>query len=228
MKKILLATLILIQSSTAYAQVINCDGVYGNLPCDQRQAGKPAEAAAVSDPISGDSKKAMSQKKTLTHDLAMKIIKYNKDYKLNYSTQVVEDFCLKPETSLSDCSEKVDELSEKVETRVASLETISAQKKANELSEQKLQAEKEGEKNITIIRQPIYVVRATPTYYPRPGVGYGIEVDLQDKHGNKVKIKDQEVFRPGYGGGKLYERQDVIRNDSIKPNKSRSEIIKVK
>ena len=173
MNKLFTATLIFILSlsfaSKSHAQVYNCDGIYRNIPCDSSGT-EPKQSDLQQDEKSPglEIKKEVSQKKSLIHDLDMKVFKANREYKINFNTSVITDFCLKTETSLEDCAKKIDELDDRIDKKITGIENIKAQKKANEIEEQKLKQDKEKE-NVTIIRE--YIV-ATPTfrppYYVRP------------------------------------------------------------
>lgn len=173
MRRALLLGLFLLPFHVSYAQVYNCNGVIGNLPCADRNKDESDNRRSDSNKQSAKAElsaaKARSKKKSLLHELSMKVIRANREYKLDYDEDIVRSFCLKEETSLIECAKKIDELSERIDNRILNLEKIKAQKKANELAEEKFKAESK-DTNVTIIRQPLYVVLPTPTPVWRPGV----------------------------------------------------------
>ncbi len=192
MKKILLATafisaLYTLTPQKAFADVYNCDGIYKTTPCEAGQT--DTKVAITQKTVSNEEKeaaKATSQKKSLIHELAMKAIKANREYKISYNTGVVEDFCSNPQTSVSECHSKVIELTEKIDDRAASLEEIKAQKRANELNEEKLKQNED--QKVVIINQQYYDrrYRRTPRpYIPRNESGYDANIQIKSRDGNR-------------------------------------------
>jgi hypothetical protein len=197
MKKIIIATLILtnitILVNSAGAQIYKCNGVYTNNPCGEKAETKDTKAALSTSKVKSDEeieeKKALSKKKSLTHDFAMRVITLNKQYDLAYTTADIEDYCFKSSTSVLDCSREIDAMNEKIDSRVASLETIKTQKKANELEEKKL----ENDTSPVIVQQ--YVV-ATPIWDHHGHHGH----DDHDDHDHEDGHNGHWDGRPGSDG----------------------------
>lgn len=239
MKKVIVAILILggsLNIAPVEADVYNCQGIYQNQPCGAQKKDTTAAAAKALKSADENDKKALSRKRSLTHDLAMKAINANKQYRLSYNTAVIEDYCFDPAVSVVECDAKVSELSEKIDDRIASLEAIDAQKRANELNEEKLK--KDSDPKVVVIQQPYFIHKRRP-YPRRPSSGYGVNVEVGSKSGNtnvkgtyteysgvhrgrKSELYTGEEFkREGYQkGSKLYEEEKQIETLPAEPKSS--------
>lgn len=197
MRLIILIFAIFLVSSDAHAEIYNCDGVFRNLPCDNQSGASQSKVADQNVRQQDLERKNLARKKSLVHDLTMKAIDANRDYKIFYNTDVIRDYCLQEITSPISCNEKVQELSEKIDDRIASLEKIKAQKMANELTEAKIKKEdSSGERNTTIVSQPIYIFDRTPIPYKPPGDPFEERYKNKDRFLKPKKPKQPVVPRP--------------------------------
>ena len=181
----------------SWAQVNNCDGVWSNLPCDAAKAPQNPVKIVPKDESKPVQSKELSQKKSLLHELNMKKIEAERYYKLRYDITNIENYCLIPEVSVEKCQEKVEQLADKIDQRVASLEVIRAQNRANQLQEERnrLDAEK-ADNSVVIINQPgYYDPTPTPFYqFPNPR-GPNYRQPSVHQHGN-VNININNIPPP--------------------------------
>lgn len=189
MRILFIIFLTLFPLQTLLAEVYECNGVYSNVPCEQQKKELQPAGRLSQDEI--NRRKQLSRKKSLLHELSMTIIKAKREYKLDYDMQIVEDYCLEAGTTPIECNSKVNELSEKIENRISTLENIKAQQKANQLKEEQIKAEREASQtNVTIVRHPVFIIHPTPTpIYIKPK----IETEKEKKAPSKKPATQKPV-----------------------------------
>jgi hypothetical protein len=154
------------QLNYAYGQAYNCNGIWSTTPC---KTGTPLAIlnSGLSTPKSEEDLKAIAdknKKESLVHDLNMKSIKAEREYQLRYDIVPISEYCKLSSTSVLDCSQKVNEMHDRIDTRINEVETLNIQKKANELQAEKNKLQTEsGKASTTIIKQNVYVGLPSPT-----------------------------------------------------------------
>ena len=214
------ATILLFLPAGAAAELTNCDGVWTDRPCSQgvlqRRTDVPDAAAPTASTDSKETQRALSQKRSLLHDVTMKSIRAKDQYNLTFSLTGLEQDCLKPETAVADCEKKTDEMHEKIDKRVTEAAAVAEQAKSNKLREEanRLTQERneiETNKPVVVVtetrRYPYYRDPRSPGYYENTQSGASIGVSVSGNSGNtSVGIAGQagSSTSSGYGTGPVY------------------------
>ncbi len=148
--------------SAAYAELYECDGKWTNKPCngDVTRSIEESGSAAPAD----EATKALREKTSLLHDLRMKEIKAREQYDIQYDISSVEKFCLSQESSIEDCSKRIESARTALDKRIATEGSLAAQRRANQLQDEanKLQEQRntiEAEKpNVAIVENRRIIV----------------------------------------------------------------------
>ena len=150
--------------ATSWAEVHNCDGRWTNKPC----AGKVEEVLPeYKQPEGSAGDPALSQKRTIFHDLTMKAIEAKHRYDLRFDLGGVREGCFKETASLSDCRKLVNVMAERIDRSVAEKAALLAKEKANELQEEQNKLQQEGSNNVTVV-QEIRLRRHHRRHGPKP------------------------------------------------------------
>lgn len=149
------------------AEVYECDGKWTNKPCQgsiTRSLEESGSTVAVDPAV-----KLVREKTSLLHDVRMKVIGARNDFDLRYDIEPVETFCLKTNSTLEQCREKITKAEEDLERRLANVSAAAAQRRAIELQEEanRIQQERnrieEKRPTVTIIEeQPLIIVPRRP------------------------------------------------------------------
>lgn len=150
MKNYLLTLLLsLLLTSTARAELSNCNGVWTNDPCEGNASTKLEEKDfKPQDP----QKRLQSKKQQILHDLRMKELNSERAYKVDVAIDAAETSCNDPATTLEDCQEKVTELRDKIDKRILAAKKLEIKEK--KIEAEKAEAEAQGNTtSITIIKE---------------------------------------------------------------------------
>lgn len=158
MKKIIHFLILLIISATdptnIYAEVYYCSGMWRDKPCDS-----PTTTHLKSSSTYPGSKE-LSNKRSLLHELSMKAFKTSREYKIRYDISAIENFCLEKSTSLIECQREVNDMNDRIDDRIASLELIKEQKRANDLQRERNEIEsKKPPTQINILEHNTLIVK---------------------------------------------------------------------
>jgi hypothetical protein len=116
----------------------------------------------------------LESKQSLLHDLNIKNVRANREYGVRINLGAVEDYCLKPETTLLDCQKEIQNSDDHLSIQITQAKLVKEQRRANDLKEREI----EKETNTTVIydndddfydypRVPINP-RPRPPVKPRP------------------------------------------------------------
>lgn len=147
MKNYLLTLLLsLLLTSTARAELSNCNGVWTNDPCEGNASSKLEEKDfKPQDP----QKRLQSKKQQILHDLRMKELNSERTHKIDIAIDPAETVCNDPATTLEDCQEKVTELRNKIDDAVRDAREIEIEEK--KIEAEKAEAKTKAENNTTTI-----------------------------------------------------------------------------
>ncbi len=129
----------------------------------------PAITAPSANNRSEPADPAVSVKQSLFHDLNMKNIRAKKDYGIKLDLAPIEELCLKKVSSVAECRKAVDEMGDRIDSKVNEAETIRSQQRSLRLQEE--QNELLAEQNRLQAEKPDVVVveRNRNRPYHRPG-----------------------------------------------------------
>lgn len=177
---ILIAALFL--ASSAHAEIFNCGGKWTNKPCEAEP-----KATLKEKPSQNNEKEVAdrSERESLLHELKMQAIEARRKYDVRIDVSAVETLCMKPQSSLSDCKNEVDALSDRIDQRTQSAALIKAREQSNKLKEKDLEIkQKEVEDNNTIViveeRNIIIPHHRRPPIRPLSGAGISVNVNSAD------------------------------------------------
>ncbi len=163
-------------SSEVRAELKECNGVWTNGDCE----GGAAKTLKDHVPVAPDDP-ALSEKRSMIHELTMKTIRAREDFDLRFDIKGVEQFCLKTPSSADDCREKIASAEKDLDKRVSRESKIQTEAKRLKLEEEKEKiAKTEREANATSVTVFQNVIRVPPNYRPTPyppRPGYIIDKD---------------------------------------------------
>ena len=102
----------------------------------------PSGAAPVLSAPTGAASEApadpgLSVKQSLFHDLNMKNIRAKKDYSIKIDITAAEDVCLKQTSSVAECRKAVDEIGDKIDSKVNEAATVRNQQQSLRIEEER-------------------------------------------------------------------------------------------
>jgi hypothetical protein len=180
--QLLFTITLLILPAIANAEIFDCQGRWTNRPCDSEPEKVLKETASKSQ----DAKDLdRSEKESLLHELKMQAIEARRKYNARFDVTAVEKICLKPQTSLRDCKQQVDTLSDRIQERTKTAALIDAQEKEIALKEKDLELkrkEQEDNKTVVIIEDRTVIVprRRRPPIRPLSGTGISVNINSAD------------------------------------------------
>lgn len=163
------------------AQIHLCKGEWTNKPCEGVSQKTLDEVSQGAD----DQQRALlSEKRSLIHELTMKVLKARDDFNLTFDIADVEDLCFKRQSSIDECRDKVNQSDDRLDKKISDAAAVRAQEDANKLRAERNQIEAE-KPNVTVVeRKNIFVVEEDRRFrHPRdfvtPPPGAGISVNTQ-------------------------------------------------
>lgn len=182
MRYVLLGCFSILFSVSTQAELIECEGVWTNQPCESSSASgikeKPFQEA-TKDTLDRDRKRALvqslaSSRRTLEKSLGVRI-----------ETSEVENLCLSPQTTLELCREEVKFAQEML---IQQAEIVKLSQKENQ--EPKAEGSESETRNVVIVdnRNPNFWVLRPRRRFPQPrfprGAGLGVSASGSAQSGN--------------------------------------------
>lgn len=145
--KLYVCLVLLLTPSIGSAQLYECAGLWSNKPCEDG-----AEPALKETEARERSPEQINQgvKDSLVHDLTMRNIRAKREFDVDVNIDAAVEECKKTSTSLSACREAVDELDDKMVSRIETIEARRAEQQANRLREESNQIQQQSQQ-VTII-----------------------------------------------------------------------------
>jgi len=106
---------VLFISPLAVAQLMECDGVWTNTPCEGNISGEMQEREYTPPDPEIEQR---NRKGLILHDLRMKQLESEREYGVDISIQSAEQLCGDDSSSVAQCREAVESLMEKIDNRV--------------------------------------------------------------------------------------------------------------
>lgn len=144
-------------SWNAYAEITYCEGRWTNLPCKGQVKETLTEIQTPLVPEGEAS--ALNEKKKLFRDLDLKNATFRRRYDEKFDIKHIEDFCLRQNSPVEDCREKVEKAEDRIDKKAAEFETARSQQRVLELQEEvnrlerERQAKQEQNQNTAIVIQ---------------------------------------------------------------------------
>lgn len=178
-------------SSSAIAQLQNCDGVWSNKPCDKVSTDKVSQYKSSQDiqevpregRASADTDPNLSKKQGLIHQLFKESSEARRKFGIQTDLSVARAICFDKSADLEVCNRTVSEVSDRLHDRMHQAEELALKKKELELKE-KNQHQQDTTTNINVnnstqiysVRRP-HDRREIPVERPSSGVSVEIKAE---------------------------------------------------
>ena len=156
-------------ASSVQAEMVKCNGIWTNRPC-QGYSETKLQADEVVPPANKAEATALSKKRSLFHELTMKSIEARREYGVDLSLEDVESFCLRQKTSVDECREKTEKRADKIDGKLTQVALVRQKEENSKLKEE----------NARLRQQPNTAIVITEDHYFRP---YKVKHYLNDYHG---------------------------------------------
>lgn len=152
---------------SADAQLVECNGLWTNKPCEEKGASTLPESNYKTTPP----EPVQSKKQYLLHELTMASINAKNEHDVIVDVEPTKTSCMRVETSLDSCRESIQAVRDKIDERVNQVRLIKL--KEQEIEQKKKESEKEASPAVVVIREER---RRRYPRYPHEYV---------DEHGNR-------------------------------------------
>lgn len=174
---------------TALADLTKCsDGVWRSNGCEKKEIQQDSKG----EDIDVEKMKVSSQKKSLFHDLTMKNIKSNAEYKVKLDLSEAETVCLDDNSTLDQCKSKISVIEKEIEQKVKSAQELQLKEKSVRAQEEanKIQEERnliEASKPSVVIVEPRRIIKRRD-YFPQQDYSDKDSIKIES-NGNDVKVE---------------------------------------
>jgi len=180
-KKLSYLIAILALNPPAFAEIYNCDGKWTNIKCDSTP--KKTIKETKGEKISAN----QSEKSSLLHELRMQSIRAKRDYGVISNISFVEKHCMKNDTSIESCNEKIDSKSQNISELQSKAALALTTKEKNRLKEIELGKNKIENNNVVIINRPRRRIRQRPPIRPIQGSTQSFQTGVSLQLGGSTK-----------------------------------------
>lgn len=155
--------------SVAQADFVQCNGVWTDKPCEGSVGGTIPQSV----PPSGGEDPGRSEKRSLLHELTMKSIKAREEYELSYDVRFVQEWCMRKETTVDACRERVDKEEASLDKKMIRASALVDEKRKRKQEEEEEKIKKtQSEANATQVTVVQNIPRRPIIQYPNQYPNY--------------------------------------------------------